>query len=191
VKRTLRAAFLILVHAAALLLLLSIALWVRSYRSADAIHLQRSARDANEAGVWRTRHFGVLGTRGKVVLYRQTSQSVGAEDSPLRPLRVAHLQSLPTDILTALPRGATSSEGFGFAVVREISGPGSAAVVAPFWAVTVALAPFALLAMRDARARTTRRRRGRLGLCPACGYDLRATPGRCPECGVDTAAAVS
>lgn len=29
------------------------------------------------------------------------------------------------------------------------------------------------------------------GLCPACGYDLRASPGRCPECGEKVSATPS
>jgi len=59
----------------------------------------------------------------------------------------------------------------------------------PFAAVA-ALAFLPLLVQLALAARRRRQRSARLlrGLCPACGYDLRATPAHCPECGATPSA---
>jgi hypothetical protein len=53
-------------------------------------------------------------------------------------------------------------------------------VTVGYW---VALIPTLLLPIAWYGLRGRAARRTAEGLCPACGYDLRATPDRCPECG--------
>lgn len=66
---------------------------------------------------------------------------------------------------------------------------GRRAIRIPYWLIAL----FAVIAPSIWLARLKRRReRDRLhaGLCPTCGYDLRATPDFCPECGAAPAVPV-
>ena len=63
-------------------------------------------------------------------------------------------------------------------------------LLVPRWCsgcVVAVLAAYAAWAGRSLLRRGVRIHRQSRGLCPACGYDLRASPGRCPECGAAAA----
>jgi hypothetical protein len=61
----------------------------------------------------------------------------------------------------------------------------------PLWSAVLTTAILPALWMRSTHRDRTLRRGARAGLCPSCGYDLRATPGRCPECGRTPAGATA
>ena len=56
------------------------------------------------------------------------------------------------------------------------------ALIMPHWSLALL---FAILPALYLRSTIRSRRRRRIGHCPRCGYDLRATPERCPECGTE------
>jgi hypothetical protein len=53
----------------------------------------------------------------------------------------------------------------------------------PYWLLTALTLALPTTSAVQWIRRRSRLRHQRAGLCPNCGYDLRATPDRCPECG--------
>jgi hypothetical protein len=105
----------------------------------------------------------------------------------------------PAAVAFGLTGGGPTARGAGFVFEREdasipgpfvgIGGLGMPGrrvgwlLVIPHWMVVLVLATLPTLWLfRRFRADLPERRRRR-GLCPACGYDVRATPDLCPECG--------
>ena len=147
-------------------------LWVRSYFVGEQIGWQRSVPQAGEvratfvvsaAGGLSIKFYSVAVADG-------SAQSAGVKSSAEREPVIRWVTHSPRYPWASGPR--PWSLGFQSS---------SRAAVVPYWFLVFTAA--VLPALRLALAVRHGRRRRRIGLCPTCGYDLRATPGRCPECG--------
>jgi hypothetical protein len=135
------------------LFLATIAVWVRSYRIADFLPLDRWAPGQYAQLVVSRGGFELLVGR-RMILSDCHPYSIYCYscESPPNP-HLAHFR---------YTRGTWDGNSTGI----------------PFWFLAVTFVSPVVLKMG---LRVTRKKP--IGLCAKCGYDLRATPGRCPECG--------
>ena len=98
-----------------------------------------------------------------------------------------HVEDDPEPAGEGPPNGVVfAGLGFGMRAERPPYVIAAYAVWFPHWFAVLVLS---VLPARALATRAIRRKRARRGLCRACGYDLRGTPGRCPECGTAAAPA--
>ena len=179
-----------LVSAVSLLLCAAvIMMWARSYRVVDVVGRdgaespggwQRGGFVSSGVGVisvqWWLRQNDARGTRGPPV------SGWGHEAWAVRP-GAPPAAGPPWHGFTYEAAGSDSARpaSDGRPVPKRMTY--SHAVTVPHWFVLLlAIAPPALWLRRATRRRQANARL-RQNRCPACGYDLRASPERCPECG--------
>jgi hypothetical protein len=170
-------------------------LWVWTLsREADADRLLAAApvaidfSDVAPSGVLRPA--GYVIRKGDLVVI-ELYDLAGPGTTITRSQRVSDKGEVVLPAFSVVADGRTASE-LGAAVGRGYGRDGRTLDVrvvderprvAAWWlAGLFVLPPAALFSVNTAVTRR-RRRRESLGQCPACGYDLRATPGRCPGCG--------
>jgi hypothetical protein len=155
----------------------TVVMWVRSLGTAD--HVQWNRAWVPEPGVLEHRILSFSSADG-VGYFGWTTRRDDDSNFQYGWNNVEYSKRSPRAEDARWPVDPFWKRRFGFDHVSMYAGSHSYIIAAPhaMWA-TVAAMPTLTLAVRWVRKR---RRAGR-GLCPSCGYDLRATPDRCPECG--------
>jgi hypothetical protein len=182
-----------------LLCVAAIVEWARSGFAGDELNVYDQRAGASRSVSTSLRFASGRGLMSLAVRQRRSPRPVppGAASIAQRTWRWQPLQA--TGIHFA--RGTFWQRlGFAFQAERQrgfyrhpdVSGPYhqlDVAVRVPYWAIASVSGVIAALGIRSRRRAIAAR--ARRGLCPACGYDLRATPGQCPECGHGSAGATA
>jgi hypothetical protein len=160
-----------------------VVLWVRSYLAWESVGrypYRRATQTYHQQSLNSSR--GMLWVQYNEVKYRDKGliaqmEASGGYDETWRYAR-NDLGGAPR------PTGWWERLGFMYYHTKDVkTGEGLQSTFAggvPHWLLAGA---FAAAPVGWAARRLKARRRRRRGLCPRCGYDLRATPGQCPECG--------
>jgi hypothetical protein len=180
----LRRLFTLLSALSLLLCVLAVAAWVRGRTHADAVTRTRSARDF---AYWFNGPDGVsyrsTRTNYDMRWLKETGWKIGSARLSPAPTPANWTPRDPPGVEFLgfrWARGAYVSPFFYSATARPNDRDDMTILVIPHWALVAATLPLPVAWLL--RRRRALRRHG-AGLCPSCGYDLRATPGRCPECG--------
>jgi hypothetical protein len=153
--------------------------WVRSYSRTTSFERDARAYNGAEAYTWRcvlrpgrlTLSYGMRSRGGPAAVIYDATDEDAARYDPGLDVGTTHL-------------------GFGaewWHSPPEMADQFNRAVSIPYWALAIFCAVGPIWSLRR---RISRRVDDRV-LCPACGYDLRATPDSCPECGTVPAAGPS
>ena len=158
-----------------LLCVLLLAGWARSHRIGDEVRYI-AYRNGDFSKQWVVAHGG-----GDFVVCRWSDRVPPYVSTP----RWQHVKNPGGPVRYNLPDYVHGLFGYGICRYR----PTNAvilrydALVLPYWLpVLMTGMPSLIVAWRRWASRAARRIAA--GLCPACGYDLRASQDRCPECGV-------
>lgn len=160
----------------------TLAVWHRSYGAEDSARF-----------VWQGRAWELRASRGRLYLHNGPQQQLEMAQVELRQTRIVRLNAelartgpglfvRPRPAVMARYEPARQQILAAIARWRTVKIPRTAAhsTSVPLW---VLLALLALPPLAQGMLLIRRLDRRRRNCCPACAYDLRATPGRCPECG--------
>ena len=199
-----------ILSALSLLVLVALAvLWVRSYNHSDFLWVRVSRAvpvqitDPQSLAAWEgmkakkgyTGRYDALDAAiafdyGQCHLFWESNRFITTKDAPVLP-RVQYgsdaskLLTLPkVSNLLSSTRGNINWRRLGFGYFRWNIGFGVPITIYRISVPTWALCILTLLLPTLWFGQTWKKRhRVKDGLCPTCGYDLRASKDRCPECG--------